>query len=154
MNVKTVAKTQYARIVDRAANQLVDLQIPAEGWLMSLRKALGMSGAQVAKRLGVTRSAVHQAERAEIAGAITIKQMEKMAKAMGGKFVYAIVPDGSVAKVIHTQARQKALARIKRASGHMALEDQVLSQVQLQQKVDDMTDDLIRDMPSDFWEMR
>jgi predicted DNA-binding mobile mystery protein A len=95
MSVKETARQQYVRIADRAAKQLTNLQPPLEGWLTSLRKALGMSGAEVAKRMGVTRSAIYQAERNERDGAITINQMEKLAEAMGGRFVYAIVPEAA-----------------------------------------------------------
>lgn len=155
MNVKDTARKQYAQIVDRTANQLAILKNPAEGWLAMLRKALGMSGAQVAARAGVSRNAVYQAERNERDGAITINQMHKLAEAMGGRFVYAIVPDdGRVENVIRAQARRKAEARIMRASAHMALEKQSLTSAQTAQRIEDLADELVRDMPPDFWEVR
>lgn len=155
MNVKDTARKQYAQIVDRTANQLTALKKPADGWLTMLRKALGMSGAQVAARAGVSRNAVYQAERNERDGAITINQMHKLAEAMGGRFVYAIVPDdGRVENVIRAQARRKAEARIMRASAHMALEKQSLTSAQTVQRIEDLANELIRDMPSDFWEVK
>lgn len=154
MSVKDTARKQYVRIADRAAEQFAMLQPPSEGWLASLRKALGMSGAQVAKRMGVTRSAVYQAERNERDGAITISQMEKLAEAMGGRFVYAIIPEGSVQDVIRAQAYRKAEARIRRASAHMALEKQSLPDAQTKQRIEELAAELMRDMPSDFWEAK
>lgn len=154
MNVKETARKQYVRIVDRAAQQLANLTVPSEGWLVMLRKALGMSGADVAKRMGVTRNAVYQAERNELDGAITLKQMEKLAEALGGRFVYAIVPEGGVENVIKAQAWRKAEARIRRASAHMALEAQSLPKEQTRQKIEELAAELMRDMPSDFWEAR
>lgn len=154
MSVKDTARRQYMRIADSAAQQFPTFQPPSEGWLVSLRKALGMSGTQVAKRLGVTRSAIYQAERNEREGAISISQMEKLAEAMGGRFVYAIIPEGSVQDVIRAQAYRKAEARIRRAGAHMALESQSLSREQTKRKIDELAEQLMRDMPSDFWEVR
>lgn len=154
MNVKDTARKQYMRIVDRTAQQLESVQKPSEGWLSVLRKALGMSGAEVAARMGVSRGAVYQAERNEREGAITINQMQKLAEAMGGRFVYAIVPEGSVEDVIRAQARRKAEARIRRASAHMALEKQSLPSAQTRQRIEELADELVRDMPPDFWEVK
>ncbi|MGQ2905854.1 MAG: mobile mystery protein A [Neoaquamicrobium sediminum] len=155
MSVKDTARKQYAQIVDRTANQLATLKKPADGWLTMLRKALGMSGAQVAVRAGVSRNAVYQAERNERDGAITINQMHKLAEAMGGRFVYAVVPNGGrVENIIRAQARHKAEARIMRASAHMALEKQSLTSAQTAQRIEDLANELLRDMPSDFWEFK
>lgn len=154
MSVKDTARKQYMRIVDRTAQQLETIQKPSEGWLSVLRKALGMSGAEVAARMGVSRGAVYQAERNEREGAITINQMQKLAEAMGGRFVYAIVPEGSVEDVIRAQARRKAEARIRRASAHMALEKQSLPSAQTGQRIEELAEELVRDMPPDFWEVK
>lgn len=154
MNVKDTARQQYVRIADRAAQQLESMQKPSDGWLVTLRKALGMSGAEVAARMDVSRNAVYQAERNERTGAITMKQMQKLAEAMGGRFVYAIVPEGSVDDVIRAQARRKAEARIRRASAHMALEKQSLPSAQTTRRIDELADELAREMPPDFWNAR
>ena len=154
MTVKDTARKQYVRIADRAAQQLESMQKPSEGWLSLLRKALGMSGAEVAVRMGVSRNAIYQAERNEREGAITINQMQKLAEAMGGRFVYAIVPDGSVDEVIRDQALRKAEARVRRASAHMALEKQSLSAAQTKERIEALADELVRDMPPDFWDVK
>ena len=113
----------------RAAQQLQALHQPRGGWLALVRHALGMSGAHVAARMGVTRNAIYQAERNEKDGAITIAQMRKIAAAMDATFIYAVVPKGSIEEVIRNQARRKAEARVRRAGSHMALESQSLGQV-------------------------
>lgn len=154
MSVKDTARKQYVRIVDRTAQQLESIPKPSEGWLSVLRKSLGMSGAEVAARMGVSRGAVYQAERNEREGAITIKQMQKLAAAMGGRLVYAIVPEGSVEDVIRDQARRKAEAHIHRASAHMALEKQSLPGAQAIKRIDELADELLRDMPPDFWAVK
>lgn len=153
MNVRETARRQYGRIVDQAAATGANLASPAQGWLFTLRKALGMSGSQVADRMGVTRAAVYQAERNERIGAITIAQMEKLAKAMGGRFIYAVVPNASVEAAMRQQARKKAEARIFRASAHMALENQALPNDMLERRIEEAAEDLLRSLPADFWEI-
>lgn len=113
-----------------------------------------MSGAQLARRAGVTRSAVYQAERNEREGAVTIKQMDKMARAMNCRFVYAIVPESRIEEVMQQQALYKARTVVGKANAHMALESQALSEDQIEQEIKRMAEDLVRDRPSDFWEER
>ncbi len=155
MSVKDTARRQYERIVDRTAQQLRNVHQPKGwGWLSLMRHALGMSGTHVAARAGVSRNAIYQAERNERDGAITIAQMRKLAEAMEAEFVYAVVPKGSVEDVIRAQALRKAETRVLRASAHMALESQSLPSEQTRQRIDRMAEELVRDMPRDFWEAK
>jgi predicted DNA-binding mobile mystery protein A len=154
MSVKNTARLQYVRLVDQAVDQLADLPRPREGWIASARKALGMSGAQLAKRAGVTRAAIYQAERNERDAAISLRQMEKLADAMGARLVYAIVPKHHVEEVIRERAVRKAQRVVQRASAHMALESQALSREQNQEEIQGLADDFVRSMPADFWEDR
>lgn len=164
MSVRDTVRLQQARLVDAAAGKVSGVSVPKGGWIAAVRKALGMSGAQLARRLGVTNAAVYQHERSEPEGAITLRQMEKMAQAMGCRFVYAIVPDaqmektqaknGRVEDVLRRQARAKAEALVLWASGHMALEQQALPPERVQEEIVRMTEELLRNPPSDFWEER
>jgi predicted DNA-binding mobile mystery protein A len=150
MSVKTVVQQQYQRIVDAATHQ-ASLRTPPEGWLRTVRKALGMSGAQLAKRMGVTRARVAQAEHAELSGGTTLKSMHAAAAAMGCRFVYAVVPNGRVENLITAQARKKAMALVGTASTHMALESQTLSKDKIAQEIERLTREIKQEMPSDFW---
>lgn len=152
MSVKAIVQQQYRSIVDGAAGTVAGLKIPPEGWLRTVRNALGMSGAEVAKKMHVTRARVTQAEHAELSGGITLKSMQATAEAMGCRFVYAIVPaSGRIEDVITAQARKKAAAIVSTASQHMALENQVLPDDKIAQEVERLTLELAEEMPSDFW---
>lgn len=151
-SVKDTARRQTIRALDSAAQQVAGLKAPREGWITAMRKALGMSAPELAKRLGVTKPAIYQAERKERDGGVTLGHMERLAEAMGGKFVYAIVPDGQIEDVLREQARKKAEAVVRRASAHMALEKQSLTSKQMREEIDRLTDELLRERPSDFWE--
>ena len=155
MSVRATAKRQYMRIVDRAVDQIGSLQIPSEGWLTTMRKALGMSVPQLARRAGVTKAAIYQAERKERERGITIRQMEKLADSLDGRFVYAIVPaHGDIRDRLRVQARAKAERIVRRASSHMALEKQSLTNEQIVQETERLANRLVDDMPSDFWDER
>jgi predicted DNA-binding mobile mystery protein A len=150
MSVKTVARRQYQHTVDHVAG-LFSPARPPEGWLRTVRKALGMSGAQLAKKMGITRSRVAQAEMAELSGGATLKSMQTAAEAMGCRFVYAVVPEGRIEDLIKSQARKKAAALVGVASVHMALESQTLADDKIAQEVERLTRELAEQAPSDLW---
>ncbi len=111
-----------------------------------------MSGAQLARRMGVTRARIANAEQAELIGGITLKSMQAAAEAMGCKFVYAVVPKDTVGSLIWFQAQKKAALIVARASQHMALEDQALPAAKIVQQTDNLARSLMHDMPPDFWD--
>lgn len=152
MSVKRAVRQQLQAIVDRAAAQAAAFRTPSEGWLRTVRKALGMSGAQLARRVGVTRARIARAEQAELSGSVTLKSMQSAAEAMGCRFVYAIVPPRSVEDLVAERARQKALAVVGTASRHMALESQTLPDDKMEREVTRLAADLARDMPPGFWD--
>jgi predicted DNA-binding mobile mystery protein A len=152
MGVRQTVQRQYQALLDRAALEAPALRRPTEGWLCTARKALGMSGAQLARRLGVTRARIAHAERAELSGAITLKSMQAAAEAMGCTFIYAIVPPGRVEDLIIRQARKKATDLVRAAGSQMALEDQALSQHRLNKEITFLTRDIVHEMPPDFWD--
>ena len=153
MSVRATAKRQYMRMVDRAVEQIGSLQVPPEGWLTTMRKALGMSARQLARRAGVTKAAIYQAERQERERGITIRQMEKLADSLEGRFIYAIVPaQGDISDRLRVQACAKAEGIVRRTSSHMALEKQSLTNAQLVQEIERLANRLVHDMPSDFWD--
>ncbi len=152
MSVKIIVQQQYRNIVDGAAAKIAGLKAPPEGWLRTARSALGMSGADVAKKMGVTRARVTTAERAELTGGVTLKTMQATAEAMGCRFVYAIIPaSGDVEDIITAQARKKAMTIVGTASKHMALEDQKLPDDKIAQEVERLTREIALEMPSNFW---
>ncbi len=150
MSVKQAARQQYQRIVDDAASHAA-VKTPPEGWLRTVRKALGMSGAELAKKMGVTRARIAQAESAELTGGITLKSMQATAEAMGCRLAYAIVPPERIEDLIVAQARKKATAVVNIASQHMALESQALSEEKIAQEIERLTREIAQSMPPDLW---
>jgi len=127
------------------------LQPPVKGWLRSIREALGMSGKQLGERLKVSQPRVVQMEKDELSGALTLKTMRQAAEAMDCQFVYAIVPRTSLEGTVRKQARKVASKRLSRTSHTMLLEDQKVSNDEQQKMLEEKVEDLIRNIPNDFW---
>lgn len=88
-----------------AATGKVHWTIPAGGWIASVRDALGMSGEQLGKRLGITRSSVKALELREVRGGVTVEALRDAAAAMGGELEYRFVPkNGNFESVLKAQA--------------------------------------------------
>jgi transcriptional regulator with XRE-family HTH domain len=68
-----------------------ELARPEAGWLKSTRLGLELGLREVAERLDVSPQAVHQFEKSEVAGTISLRQLENIARAMGCRVVYAFV---------------------------------------------------------------
>ncbi len=152
MSIEKIVAKQYRDKVNQAVNQFDSFSIrPQEGWLRTVRTALGMSGTQLAKRLGVTKSRVSKAEQDEPLGSVTLKTMRNMAEAMDCKFVYAVVPNENVEVIIGQRAKEKARLQVKAASTYMALEAQSLNKEQLEFEIERIAAQIIDKMPSDFW---
>ncbi len=157
MSIDKIVTKQYRDKVNQAVSQfgcfsmLPNNGVPKEGWLRTVRMALGLSGMQLAKRLNVTKARVSKVERDEPQGSVTLRTMQSMAEAMDCQFVYAIVPKGNVEDVIKARAIEKARAQVEAASTQMALEAQSLSQEQLEFEIERVAAEMMDKMPSDFW---
>lgn len=153
MGIKRIVLKQYQAIVnDAAIARAKDLKQPNEGWIASVRKALGMSAAQLGRRVDRTRANISAAERSEQDERVTIQSMKTLAEAMGCKFVYAFIPkDGDIEDVIEQHARKKAKALVSQASTHMGLEKQSLSAIKTDKEIQRLTTQLMDEINSDFW---
>lgn len=139
-------RRRWARFLDRSADLVANLSAPEKGWMSTMRQALSMSAEDVAARKGVSRNAIYQAERSEKEGSISLKQMDRLARAMGGTFVYAIVPDKPIEALKHDQAllRARALATDEKGFAEWPSEEQ-------QDWIEDIAAQLLQEMPVDFW---
>ena len=69
-----------------------NLQGSGQGWLRTVRCAVGVSAAEVAGRMKVGKSELYRMESAEKLGAIELKTMRKAAEALGCDLVYGLAP--------------------------------------------------------------
>lgn len=99
---------------------------PAVGWMRAVRGALGMSQADLARRLGVSPPAVTDLERREREDAITIGKLAEVARAMDCTFVYAFVPNSTLEDTVQREARRRAVESAAYVGRTMGLEAQGL----------------------------
>lgn len=155
---KKIEREQNALIVDEIAT-LERFCVPKLGWIKTLRMALSMSGASLARRMGLQRSSISSLEQAERDDGITLRKLKQVASAMDCEVIYAVVPKASVGNpkplvdgIIYKQAQLKASAIVKSASTQMMLENQELSKEALKKEVVRLTKQLVDDMPKGFWD--
>ena len=151
MAIQKTVQSQYQQIVDHAAEAARGISTPKEGWVRTARKALGMTGTQLARQMGISKAQVLQTEKGEAAGSATIKTMQKAAAALGCQFVYAIVPETTTTDLIYKRAGKKAKKIVEKANEHMALESQTLSSEQILSEIDRLQDEFVRTMSGDLW---
>jgi predicted DNA-binding mobile mystery protein A len=98
---------------------------PTSGWISSVREALGITLDQIGRRMGSSRQAVQQLERAEATDRITLGALRRAAEAMGCELVYALVPkSGTFAELAERPVRDRAAQDVKSVMHTMMLEDQ------------------------------
>ncbi len=149
--VKKIAREQSRNLVNKIAKQMRTIQLPKQGWLSTTRKALGMSVAQLARRLSVTRGHISRIEKSELSGSVTLKTMQAMAGGMGCRFVYAIVPKNRVEDILAERAKIRAKHIVELTNKHMALEGQALTKQQIASEIERLQNELLKEMPPGFW---
>ena len=131
---------------------LREVSPPRNGWIRAIRDALGMSGRQLGKRLGVSKMRVADMERAETAGATSLKTLRRAAEAMDCVLVYALVPKTSLKETLRKQAHHKARQDTERAAHTMGLEDQALTREESGKAMEMATESLLDKMPKTLWD--
>ena len=97
---------------------------PPAGWIRAIRDALGMSGAALADRMGVTEPAVFALERTERQGRARLDTLRRAAQALDCTLVYALIPNQELEQTVRQQAERIVNHRLARVRQTMTLEDQ------------------------------
>ena len=101
---------------------------PMGGWVNAIRTTLGMTLAQLGKRVGTNASRINRIEKDEISGSVTLKTLRSVAAAMDSELVYAIVPNRKIEAIIIDRYIARHYARDRQISKHMKLEGQGTSE--------------------------
>jgi predicted DNA-binding mobile mystery protein A len=131
--------------------QFLREHLPREGWVRSIRKALGMSMRSFARRIGFKEpSSVKELERNERGGTITLQTLRRAADAIDAEFVYAIIPRKSLREMVAARAHEVARQRLLPIAKSMALEEQGLTKAQIDRQVNELARELER-KPERLW---
>jgi predicted DNA-binding mobile mystery protein A len=123
---------------------------PPKGWVRAIRDALGMSGVQFARRLGVQPPSVIALEASEESGVIQLKTMRRAAEALDCTLVYALVPNESLEGAVRARARKIALRDLGRVAHTMRLEAQETKHGATDERVEAYIRDHVKER--DLWD--
>ena len=126
----------------RRLDPLSQMLRPHRGWIRAVRDALGMSGAELGHRLGISQQRVAALEQAEIQLSIQLDTLERAAAALNCHLVYALVPRTSLTEAVKAQARSKATQILLRAAHHSRLENQAGSD-SLDARIEDLAETFV-----------
>ena len=148
-------KLQFQQLNEKM-DQLTGLQhviVPPIGWIRAIRNGIGMSMEQLGRKLSITKQGVMDIEKREMEGAITIKAMQEIAKAMDTQFVYGFVPKaGSLEQMIEYRALEIASKIVERTSTTMKLEDQANSKERIEKAIKERATEIINKTPKILWD--
>jgi predicted DNA-binding mobile mystery protein A len=143
------------RQLDKRLNQLWNtdsLMRPPRGWIKAIREALGMTTAQLARRLGVSQPRAVTIEKAEKEKSITLATLERAAHALDCRLVYTLVPTTSLDGLVADRARCLAKKRLETTRHSMMLEAQGVDTADEKEQFKRLVKQLIEKAGSDLWE--
>lgn len=124
---------------------------PPRGWVRAIREALGMTTTQLAARIGVSQPRAVEIEQAEKSGSITLDSLERAARAMDCKLVYAFVPQKPLQAMVEDRAREIAQMRLTITRHNMALEAQPVMPDDEKEQFEQLVRQLLEKAGSELW---
>jgi predicted DNA-binding mobile mystery protein A len=97
---------------------------PSRGWLKAVREALGMTTAQLARRMGISQPGIVMLEQSEAAATIKLETLARAAEALNCRLVYALIPNEPLETMVQARARLIAKQHIGTVEHTMRLENQ------------------------------
>jgi len=132
---------------------LDSIVIPHEGWIYSIRNALGMTLRQLGNRLNITAQSAKEIEEREKNGTVSLAVLRQVGVALDMKLVYGFIPKaGSLEKMIENRAKEIAEEIVRRTSASMVLEDQGNTETRLRKAIQEKTAELKHEMPRYLWD--
>ncbi len=130
------------------------VNVPATGWINSIRTAFNMTLEQLGSRLGMTKQGIKKIEEREASGTITVNALKEVAKALNLNFVYGFAPaNSSLENVVEARARTLAAKIVLRTHQNMKLEDQGNSEDRIKKAIDELTAEIKSEMPKSLWDL-
>ncbi len=153
--MRAADRASARRQLDRRLSSFVDpnaLKPPPRGWVRAIREALGMTAAQLGRRLGVTQERALAIEKAEVRGAITLDSLQRAAHALGCRLVYALIPEKPLDEMVRDRASTLANLRLKSTGHSMALEAQSVEVSDERDHLERLTRQLMERGGSALWD--
>ena len=133
---------------------LQKMQRPHKGWIRAVKEALGMSSKQLAARLGVSPPRITALEKSEVDETVTLASLRRAAEALDCALVYSFVPKGSFEEVLQNRARRIAADIIGKVDHTMRLEAQNLQSDTLNEEIENLAAQILREQHKIIWDKR
>ena len=111
-----------------------------------------MSSRQLGRRLQITQQSAAELEQSERTGSITLKNLDRVARAMDAELFYAFVPRRSFDEIVREQAERLANQVVDRVETSMSLEDQATQPDSQRQRKLDLVNEYLRSTPRELWD--
>jgi predicted DNA-binding mobile mystery protein A len=128
--------------------------IPSEGWVRTIRKALDMSGAQLAQWVNLSRNRIYVLERREVTGDITLNQLRNLADKLGCQLTYALVPKEPINLMLNNRAEYLAIKQLASSFQSMVLESQSIDEEQQRFLIEEQKANLLRVGGRELWKTK
>lgn len=117
---------------------------PSQGWVRTIRTALGMSLRQLAERVELSKSAVAALEDREAEGRITLESLSRLADALESELIYFVLPRRTLEDTLERRARAVAERVAQTVDETMELEMQRTTEEQRERLVQKIADQLLQ----------
>ncbi len=153
MNKSNRLSKSKRRILDQKIIQYskVHFSVPRNGWIKAIREALGMTTAQLGERMKVAPSNITILENREITKKTTLETLDRAARAMGCRLVYAVIPESSLENIVQVQSKKSAKSLVQEIQHHMKLEKQKVSPEYENEQVKELAEEILTKMDSRLW---
>ncbi len=126
--------------------------LPIEEQIRVIRKALGMSQIQLAKKLGFSSNVpIVKMENGQIENP-TIDTLKKYAEALGCELLVRFVPKKEIEKMVDEQAEKKAREIVSHSVVNSAMELQKPDDETIKEEIEKVKEELLEKRRSVIWE--
>jgi predicted DNA-binding mobile mystery protein A len=124
---------------------------PPTGWIKAIREGLGMTAAELARRLGVGTPTATRLELSEAEDRITLSTLRRAAEALDCELHYALVPRQSLADTLEARAMTLAREQMVAISHTMALEAQSTSRETVEAQTRALAENMLKGSRRTLW---
>jgi predicted DNA-binding mobile mystery protein A len=80
---------------------------PPEGWIRTIRKALGMSTSELAERMSISKERAWKLEQTELEDSLRLSTLRRAAEALNCRLLYVFAPEEPLEDMVLRQAALK-----------------------------------------------